>query len=84
MGGRFLRIHSSNRRPPNAATGVRHRGIWLYIDDADLNSKRTIMMLSHAIALRAGDRVDGADPDAAGRQKGRVSCASWLRRLATS
>jgi hypothetical protein len=55
VGGRFMRIRSSASRPSGVAMAVRHRGSWFFIDDEDLNSKSTFVMLSQAIALQAGE-----------------------------
>ena len=50
----LLRIHSSNKRPRHAAVAVSYRDSWFYIDDADLDSKSTFLMLGQIFSLQAG------------------------------
>lgn len=59
--GEMMRIQSSESRPNNAAVAVRYRGSWFYIDDSDLDSKSTFVLLSQLSALQSG-RVEGAAP----------------------
>lgn len=51
----LLRIRSSNKRPRHAAVSVSYRGSWFYIDDADLDSKSTFLMLGQIFSLQAGN-----------------------------
>ena len=53
--GGLLRIHSSDAAPKNAYTGIAYRGSWFYIDDSDLESKSTFLLLTQLAALQAGD-----------------------------
>ncbi len=51
--GLFL-IKTSSKYPVDAAVAVRYRGKWFYIDDRDLETKSTFMLLSQLFALEAG------------------------------
>ena len=57
----LLTVHSSTRRPKNAAVSARHRGYWFYIRDDDETSKSTFLLLNQIFALQAGG-VDKARP----------------------
>ncbi len=59
--GGMMRIQSSESRPSNATVAVRYRGSWFYIDDSDLDSKSTFVLLSQLSALQSAD-VRGAAP----------------------
>ncbi len=50
----LLVIFSSDKKPGNAAVSVHYRGSWFYIDDSDLNSKSTFVLLGQLFALQAG------------------------------
>lgn len=52
--GGLLRIRSAETPPENAAMRVRYRGTWFYIDDSDLQSKSTFLLLSQLFSLQAG------------------------------
>ena len=52
--GNSLMVRSQPFKPAEAATAVRYRGMWFYIDDADLESKATFSILSQIFALQAG------------------------------
>ena len=54
-------VHSSRRRPLNAAVSVRHRGYWFYIRDDDETSKSTFLLLHQIFALQA-DRAERTKP----------------------
>jgi hypothetical protein len=56
LGGMF-RVHSGDKPPVNAAVAVRYRGSWFYIDDSDLESKSTFMLLNQLLLLQAGKDV---------------------------
>ncbi len=51
--GLFL-VKNSSTPPPDAAVAVKYRGYWFYIDDRDLETKSTFMLLSQLFALEAG------------------------------
>jgi hypothetical protein len=59
--GDLLHIRSQNEPPANAAVAVAYRGSWFYIDDADIQSKYTFMLLGQLSALQAGT-VERAGP----------------------
>lgn len=59
--GDLLRIRSTETRPPNAAVAVRYRDAWFYVDDSDLQSKSTFLLLSQLFSLQAGSS-DGRSP----------------------
>ena len=53
--GPVMRVGWSRLRPSrHAAVAVPYRGVWFYIDDADLNSKSTFSLLSQLFMLQAG------------------------------
>ena len=56
----LIRIHYSRQAPDNAAVKVRYRGHWFYIDDSDLDSKSTFMLLGQLFALQSGELPGGA------------------------
>jgi hypothetical protein len=60
LGGIF-KIKTGGSRPADAATAVRYRGAWFYIDDSDLDSKSTFVMLSQIFSLQAG-KAEGIAP----------------------
>ncbi len=57
----LMRIRSGREEPVNAAVKVRYRGHWFYIDDSDLDSKSTFMLLGQLFALQSGE-VKNAGP----------------------
>ncbi len=52
--GDLLDIKSQSEPPANAAVSVHYRGSWFYINDSDMNSKYTFMLLNQITALEAG------------------------------
>lgn len=50
----LMRIRSSKSRPDHASVAVRYRGHWFYIDDSDLDSKSTFLLLGQLYALQSG------------------------------
>ena len=52
----IFEVRSNADSPAGAAVGVSYRGIWFYIDDADLTSKSTFGMLTQLLALQSGDK----------------------------
>lgn len=52
--GNTFTVRSSNNRPTSAAVAVRYRGAWFYIDDSDLSTKATFMLVSQLLALQSG------------------------------
>lgn len=59
--GGFLKIRSQQEQPTNAQTAVQYRGSWFYLDDSDMNSKYTILLLDQLAALLGG-QVEKAKP----------------------
>jgi len=59
--GGLMRIRSADSPPESAAMRVRYRGAWFYIDDSDLQSKSTFLLLSQLFSLQAGS-AGGASP----------------------
>jgi hypothetical protein len=62
MLGNLLRIHHSAREPSGAYVAVFYRGLWFYIDDADLDSKATFSFLIEALELQSGEIKAGNVP----------------------
>ena len=54
-GGALFTVHSSTDRPRAAYLAVPYRGHWFYIDNHDLESKSTFMLISQLFNLQAGD-----------------------------
>lgn len=50
----LLQIRSSETQPVDAFVAVPYRGRWFYVDDGDLDSKRTLGILSSLIRLEIG------------------------------
>jgi len=57
----LLVIKSQTEPPVNAAVAVQYRGSWFYIDDSDMNSKYTFMLLGALTALQAG-QIESVGP----------------------
>ncbi len=53
LGDLFV-VRASKRPPREAAVAVRYRGYWFYIDDSDLNTKSTFVLLGQLFVLEAG------------------------------
>lgn len=53
--GDLLQVRSSPSPPVNAFVKLRYRGHWFYIEDSDLESKSTFMLLNQLFNLLAGD-----------------------------
>ena len=52
--GRLFRVKTSPERPDNAYIATSYRGQWFYIEDTDLESKSTFMLLRQLFDLQAG------------------------------
>jgi hypothetical protein len=52
-----LRVRHSSIPKSSAFVQIRHKGNWFYIDDADVNSKRTFALLTYLYSLQANDVV---------------------------
>ncbi|MBI1292356.1 hypothetical protein GC173_14140 [bacterium] len=61
----FFVVHETGgglfNRPPRARIKTYYRGRWFYIDDADLPSKTTFLLLQQLIALQSGE-IKGTQP----------------------
>lgn len=57
--GDVLRIRSSSSQPNRARIAVPHRGRWFFIDDTDLKSKSTFVLLTQLYALQASPPSGG-------------------------
>jgi hypothetical protein len=53
--GPLFTVHCSKERPKSAFIAVRHRNYWFYVEDSDVTSKATFMLLANAFSLQAGD-----------------------------
>jgi hypothetical protein len=53
--GDLLVIKSASKEPMNAASAMFYRGSWFYIDDSDVQSKYTFMLLAQLTAIQAGE-----------------------------
>ena len=51
----LLAIKSSPNPPDNASVAVYYRNSWFYIDDSDLDSKSTFVLLGQVYQLQSGD-----------------------------
>ena len=59
--GDLLTIKSQEAFPGNASVAVQYRDSWFYIDDSDMESKYTFMLLGTLTALQAG-KIERAGP----------------------
>ena len=50
----LFRVYSSREKPANAYAAVQYDDYWYYIDNADVDSKETLTMLSIVLTLKAG------------------------------
>jgi len=52
--GDFFRVRSGSK-PTDAYVSINYRGHWFFIDDSDLESKSTFVLLTTVLALQGGD-----------------------------
>lgn len=52
--GSQFKVQYSDKEPEGAFLSVRYRGHWFYIDDTDLDSKSSFLLLSQLFSLQAG------------------------------
>ena len=52
--GSVMKVKSQKSKPDNAFVSVQHRGYWFYIEDKDLNSKTTFLLLNFLLSLKSG------------------------------
>ncbi len=50
----LFQIKSSSEKPSDAFVSIKYRGSWFYIDDTDVESKRTYALFSQIFAIQAG------------------------------
>ncbi len=50
----LFQIKSSSEKPSDAFVSIKYRGHWFYIDDTDVESKRTYALFSQIFAIQAG------------------------------
>lgn len=51
LAGRLLKVHSSPTRPESAWLAIPYRDQWFYVDESDLNSRRTLGLLNSLMRL---------------------------------
>ena len=49
--GRLIRIHAAAGAPADAFVSVRYRNLWYWVDDRDLQSKRTFAFMMMLFTL---------------------------------
>lgn len=59
--GDLVNVRSQADEPNNARIAVKYRGSWFYIDDSDLNTKYTFLLLEQLAALLGG-KVEKTGP----------------------
>jgi hypothetical protein len=59
--GDLVSIRSQTKKPSNAQVAIKYRGAWFYIDDSDLNTKYSFLLLDQLAALLGG-KVEKAGP----------------------
>ncbi|MDR1458555.1 MAG: hypothetical protein LBI37_03485 [Puniceicoccales bacterium] len=62
MSGQWLRIHCSDEKPTGAFVSIKYRGSWFHINDNDLNSKSTFMLLGYLFNLQSGNSTRTTAP----------------------
>lgn len=50
----LFEVHHAREKPANAYAAVQYYDYWYYIDNADVNTKETLTMLSVVLTLKAG------------------------------
>ena len=58
--GSLAKVHSSPKRPADAAIAVNYRDRWFYIADNDIRTKSTFQLLGQLFALQSRDQKGGA------------------------
>ena len=59
--GDLVSIRSQSKMPDNAQVAIKYRGSWFYINDSDLNTKYSFLLLDQLAALLGG-KVEKAGP----------------------
>jgi len=57
----LVSIRSQTKKPDNAQVAIKYRGSWFYINDSDLNTKYSFLLLDQLAALLGG-KVETAGP----------------------
>ena len=53
--GELITIHSSRNEPKQGSAKVFYRDYWFYIEDSDITSKYTFMLLNQIESLQSGE-----------------------------
>lgn len=56
VSGKEMKIFSSKKNPAHASTKVFYKGYWFYIDETDLNSKSSFLLLSQLFNMQSGKK----------------------------
>jgi hypothetical protein len=59
---KHFKVHWSSKPPKNAYVAVEHHGVWFYIDEGDLRSKRSFNALYDLFNLEIAPSHDGQEP----------------------
>ncbi len=59
-GYRLLHIKSSQSKPRHVAVSIPYHGYWFYIDDDDLQSKATFLLMEVLMGMQSGASTTGA------------------------
>jgi hypothetical protein len=59
--GDLINIRTKTEEPHSARITVRYRGAWFYVDDSDLNTKYTFLLLEQLASLLGG-KIERAGP----------------------
>jgi len=59
-GYRLLHIKSSSNQPSNIAVAIPYHGYWFYIEDDDLQSKATFLLMQVLMGMQSGATSTGA------------------------
>jgi hypothetical protein len=56
----LIRVHHAREKPEEAHVAIRNRGYWFYIDDRDVDSKRTFAIMQILLSLtESGEAARG-------------------------
>jgi hypothetical protein len=56
--GELITIHSSRIEPKQGSAKVFYRDYWFYIEDSDITSKYTFMLLNQIESLQSGENKE--------------------------
>ena len=59
-GSRLLHIKTSSSKPIGSAISIPYKGKWFYIDDDDLQSKATFLLIQVLMGMQSGTTSSGA------------------------